>query len=219
METKVNFNVLDCIEKIYLQSKDSHLREPLFEQLKTDLDNLSNYLQLTKIQSLIFANCFILGYGDSQVVEIFTHFGLEEYSIIRYKQDINLLFERKLLKKEKRFDEKRMDFKIENSIISSVTRNVRICYEKREEVSIFDVLEEFDAISDSFDAEQIAKYEFIDRTKELLLDNEDLPFIKQMKTWKLNDFENYFLFDTLWDAIQIGDNNFNTGCSTNRYGI
>ena len=41
METKVNFNVLDCIEKIYKHSKDSHLKEPLFDVLKEDLKNLS----------------------------------------------------------------------------------------------------------------------------------------------------------------------------------
>lgn len=131
METKVNFNVLDCIEKIYKHSADSHLREPLFELLKHDLENLSNYLGLSELQSLIFANCFILGYDDSQVVRIFRHFGMEEYSIIRYKKEVNVLFERKLLKKESRFDEKRMDFKIENSVISAISGNIKIGEEKK----------------------------------------------------------------------------------------
>ena len=112
METKVNFNVLDCIENIYKHSQDSHLREPLFEVLKEDLKNLSNYLQLTELQSLIFANCFIIGYEDSDLVRIFRHFDMKEYSIIRYKKDINVLFERKLLTKSHRFNEKNMDFKI-----------------------------------------------------------------------------------------------------------
>jgi len=210
METKVNFNVLDCIEKIYKHSADSHLREPLFELLKHDLENLSNYLGLSELQSLIFANCFILGYDDSQVVRIFRHFGMEEYSIIRYKKEVNVLFERKLLKKESRFDEKRMDFKIENSVISAISGNIKIGEEKKDVVSLSDVLEEFDAISDSFDGDRIAKYEFIDRTNELLIDNESLPIVKQIKKWKLTDFETYFFLDTLWDAIRKGDNNFNT---------
>lgn len=210
METKVNFNVLDCIERIYKHSEDSHLRDPLFELLKTDLENLSNYLGLTELQSLIFANCFILGYDDAQVIRVFRHFGMAEYSIIRYRKDVNVLFERKLLKKERRFNENRMDFKIENSVISAISGNIKIAEEKKDSVLLTDILEEFDALSDRFDDDKIAKHEFIHRTGELLNDNENLPMVKQIKNWKLNDFETYFFLDTLWDAIRRGDNNFNT---------
>ena len=210
METKVNFNVLDCIEKIYKHSQDSQLREPLFEVLKEDLKNLSNYLQLTELQSLIFANCFIIGYEDSDLARIFRHFDMKEYSIIRYKKDINVLFERKLLTKSHRFNEKNMDFKIENLVLNAIAGNIKIHRERKTETTLIDVLEEFDGYSDFYDEENISKYEFIHRTNELLRNHHHFPLFQQIKKWKLNDFETYFLLDMVWDCIEKGDNDFNT---------
>ena len=83
MKTEVKFNVLDVIEEIYLHSRDSHLREPLFELLKDQLAMLSEYLQLTQLQSILFANCFILGYDDASVAGVYRHFGFEEYHLLR----------------------------------------------------------------------------------------------------------------------------------------
>ncbi|ROI10049.1 hypothetical protein EGI11_04680 [Chryseobacterium sp. H3056] len=83
MKTEIKFNVLDVIEEIYLHSRDSHLREPLFEMLKDQIAMLSEYLQLTQLQSILFANCFILGYDDASVAGVYRHFGFEEYHLLR----------------------------------------------------------------------------------------------------------------------------------------
>ena len=210
METKVNFNVLDLIENVYLHSKDSHLREPLFQLLKEDLGKLSGYLQITETQALIFANCFILGYDDSSILRVFEYFGFEEYKIIRYKSDINLLFDRKLLKKDRHFNERRMDFHIEDQIIKAISKNIRIVEEKLVDPKLIDLLEIFDAQSDLFDDEKISQYEFIDSTNEMMKEYGHFPLFQEMKKWKLNDFEIFFLLDTIWDAVSSGDNDYNT---------
>lgn len=211
METKVNFNVLDCIEKIYKHSKDSHLKEPLFDVLKEDLKNLSEYLQLTEIQSLIFANCFIIGYDDSQVSQIFSHFGMADYTIIRYKRDIDQLFERKFLVKERHYDQKRMDYTIEDRIVTAISENIKIFEEKKDRKNLADILEEFEDHKDSLTSRKIGKYTFIRRIENLLSGNTHIPVVKKIHAWKLNDFESFFFLDTIWDAIQNGDNDYNTG--------
>lgn len=210
MKTEVKFNVLDVIEEIYLHSRDSHLREPLFELLKDQLAMLSEYLQLTDLQSVLFANCFILGYDDASVAAVFRHFGFEEYKVLRYKMNIQTLFDRKLLKKGRRYDEKKMDFTIENFVINSITKNLCLPIEKNTECQLVDLLEEFDANSDLYDDDKISVYEFTDMTNEMIDDHQCFPFFQQIRKWKLDDFEIFFLLDTVWDAVQEGDNNFNT---------
>ncbi len=210
MKTEVKFNVLDIIEEIYLHSRDSHLREPLFEVLKDQIAMLSEYLHLTELQSVLFANCFILGYDDASVAAVFRHFGFEEYKVLRYKMNIQTLFDRKLLKKGRRYDEKKMDFTIENFVINSITKNLCLPIEKNTECQLVDLLEEFDANSDLYDDDKISVYEFTDMTNEMIDDHQCFPFFQQIRKWKLDDFEIFFLLDTVWDAVQEGDNNFNT---------
>src|SRR5690554_8024151 len=124
METKVNFNVLDVIEKVYNHSKDSQLRNELFDVLKEDLKLLSDYFQLNETQSLIFANCFIMGFEESSVTEIFAHFGLEKYKMMKYKKDIDLLMERKFFKESRKMRGGRY-FEISRAIVNAVSENIR----------------------------------------------------------------------------------------------
>ena len=43
MDAKVNFNVMESIETIYQFSKDSKLRQALFEAFENEVNLLSNY--------------------------------------------------------------------------------------------------------------------------------------------------------------------------------
>lgn len=210
METKVNFNVLDVIEKVYNHSKDSQLRNELFDVLKEDLKLLSDYFQLNETQSLIFANCFIMGFEESSVTEIFAHFGLEKYKMMKYKKDIDLLMERKFFKESRKMRGGKC-FEISQAVINAVSDNIRFYSEELKEKNFISVLEEFDKYSDQFDDDEISHRELKYRMTNLLEEHSEMPFVKIILDWKLDDFETFFFLDTLWDAIKSGDNDFNTG--------
>ena len=65
MDAKVNFNVMESIETIYQFSKDSKLQYPLFEVVENEVNLLSNYLQLNDIETVLFANAFVLWFANS----------------------------------------------------------------------------------------------------------------------------------------------------------
>ena len=65
MDAKVNFNVMESIETIYQFSKDSKLQYPLFEVVENEVNLLSNYLQLNDIETVLFANAFVLWFSNS----------------------------------------------------------------------------------------------------------------------------------------------------------
>ena len=75
MDAKVNFNVLESIEKIYQFSKDSKLRQPFFEVVENEVNLLSNYLQLNDIETVLFANAFVLWFENSGFSKVFEYLG------------------------------------------------------------------------------------------------------------------------------------------------
>ena len=71
MDAKVNFNVMESIETIYQFSKDNKLQYPLFEVVENEVNLLSNYLQLNDIETVLFANAFVLWFENSCFSEVF----------------------------------------------------------------------------------------------------------------------------------------------------
>src|SRR5690606_29604984 len=165
---------------------------------------------LNDIQAVIFANGFILGFEESYLSRIFEHFGLEEYKIMKYKKDLDLLFDKKLFK-ETRKHRRENTFEIPKSVTSAIIENIRFQdFTNAKERDFVSVLEEFDSYSDMFDDEIISYSELNYKIEKLLKEHSEIQIIKHILSWKLNDFEVYFFLDTLWDAIKAGDNDFNT---------
>lgn len=210
METKVQFNVLEAIENVYKFSEDSQLRPALFETLSDDLKHLSQYLQLNEMQALLFANAFIISFDSSRMSNVFSHFGLPEYKIVFYQQDINALFQKKLILKDRHFDNKRMDYLIDKNLVHAITKNLNPNLAKPEKTNLIQVLEEFDNYSEMLDNESISKMEMDIFTGSLADENPDIEFFKNFSKWKLTPFETFFLLDAVWDAVSHGDNDYNT---------
>lgn len=210
METKVQFNVLEAIENVYKFSEDSQLRPALFETLGDDLKHLSQYLQLNEMQALLFANAFIISFDSSRMSNVFSHFGLPEYKIVFYQQDINALFQKKLILKDRHFDNKRMDYLIDKNLVHAITKNLNPNLSKPEKTNLIQVLEEFDKYSEMLDNESISKMEMDIFTGSLADENPDIEFFKNISKWKLTPFETFFLLDAVWDAVSHGDNDYNT---------
>ncbi|MBW7871607.1 MAG: ATP-binding protein [Flavobacteriia bacterium] len=210
METKVQFNVLESIENMYKFSEDSQLRPALFETLGDDLKHLSRYLQVNEMQALLFANAFIVSFEHSRMSNVFSHFGFPDYKMVFYLQDIEVLFKKKLLLKERHFDAQRMDYLIDRKISHAITKNLNPDLIKTELTDLSQVLEEFDKYSEMYDNESITKPE-LDRYLFSLTDEyPNIEFFKKLDQWSLPPYEKFFLLDTIWDAISCGDNNYNT---------
>lgn len=210
METKVQFNVLEAIENVYKFSQDSQLRPALFETLNEDLKLLTNYLQLNEIQTVLFANAFIISYDEATLQAVFKYLGFPDYKLIFYLDDINILFKKQLLIKDRRFNKKRMDYEIKKSVSYAITHNIDLINDRKEKPNLIQVLDEFDKYSDQLDNESIERFEFEEHINSLPKEYPHIQLFNEMEQWKLDSFEKFFLLDTIWDAVSNGDNDFNT---------
>lgn len=63
---------MECIESIYQFSKDCKLQPPLFEVVENEISLLSKYLQLNGIETILFANAFVLWFENSDFTQVFS---------------------------------------------------------------------------------------------------------------------------------------------------
>ena len=133
METKENFNAMECIESIYQFSKDSKLRQPLFEVVENEINLLSKYLQLNEIETVLFANAFVLWFENSCFSEVFEHFGLTKFQVLKYRESIEVLYSRNLLMNKNSRKKQITKFELSQNIINSISKNEGITYSQVEE--------------------------------------------------------------------------------------
>lgn len=213
----MNFDILETIEKIYSRSKDSQLKSELFENLKSELEKFSDYLRVDQLSALLFANAFTIGHRENSFHEIFKYFGMNEFlEVLKHQANIELLYKKSLLKNKRARQCQFNTFEVPQGIIDKISKGEPIPVTASENIppkGFVDVLQEFDELSDQFDDEKINLMEFRYEMRSLIENNLHFPFFTKMKNWNLNDFETFFLLDTIWDAVDHGNNNFNTNVS------
>ena len=215
MKTKETFNILECIETIHQISKGSYLQEPLFEALEDQLALLCPYLQLNEIETILFANAFVNWFEDSNFQNVFEHFGMTSFQVLKYRESIDVLYGRNLLMNKESRKRRITSYELSQSIINIISNNEPLKIPKNEEIvkknNLVDLLEEFDDMSDQFDLDAISFYDFKEYISALCKENEEMPLFREIKNYKLDSFETYFFLDVIWDVISAGDNCFNTG--------
>lgn len=214
METKVTFKALDCIENIYNLSKDSQLNDTFFERAKSDLALLSPYLQLTDIETVLFANAFAMWFDTSSFTEVFEYFGMTKFQVLKYRESIEMLYSRNLLMNKNSRQKQISNYELSQNLINRISKSQVIKYSKVElstaPNTFVDVLEEFDKASDQFDQRIISRLDFEDFMETICEENLSMPMFREIRNYHLDSFETFFFLDVIWDAISNEDNDFNT---------
>ena len=214
METKITFNVLECIETIHEFSKDSHLQEPFFQSVEQELARLCPYFQLSEIEVVLFANAFVSWFEEASFTKVFEYFGMSSFQVLKYREAIEVLYQRNLLMNKESRKRQISTYELSQSVINTISKNepLKIFQNKNtsKEKNFVDLLEEFDGMSDQLDAKMIHQYDFTDYIETLCEENLEMPIFREIKNYKLNLFETFFFLDAIWDAISCGDNDFNT---------
>ena len=215
METDNSFNAIECIEKIHQHSADSHLKEPLFEVASAEIKLLADFLQCSAIETVLFANAFAVWYRDNCFSRVFKHFGMQEFQVLKYRKEILALYSKNLLINKDKSGKNINEFDISQSILINISENTppKICHaeETPKEITLVDILEEFNSMSDLHDEDKLTPWEFRYAIDDICGRFADWPFFQEINRLRLSNFETYFLLDTVWDAVRRGDNDFNTG--------
>lgn len=214
METKVNFDVMECVETIVKFAENSHLREPFFETVELEVALLSDYLKVGRVETVLFACALAFSFERNSFSRLFEYFRLKEYQILKFRNSIELLYQKKLLICQDKTGVLINEYEVPQTVVYAVSKNLPLkmhdCTEEKNPLNLVDILEEFDKKSDDFDRDRLANFEFFDYIENLLDSYPEIPFFIKLKSMRLSGFELFFILDTVWDAIENGDNDFNT---------
>lgn len=201
---ELSFNVIQTIKKVVLHLKDSKLLPVNLEEIEKETALLSEYLGLTDRQSWLFCIAFVKMIENSQFysTEFVSHIGLEAIDLIDFKQDIDILIEKKFLEVDDHYYRKTRKLKISRATLAIPDDLSHLIFENLpiNAVSKFDKMDIYQLcskVSDSLDARQ---HDFI-TTEELLKEvekyerlNEELEVVKKLQ--KLSTEDRIILYET-----------------------
>lgn len=206
-------NIILALETIHKTAENSKLKLSTFDNISVEIEFVCDYFQVNSIQAIILATCFIKSCFDSVALpEIIKHFGLEKHSFLKYLGSFNLLSSKSILvETENRKYEK--EYKLSQHIYDYILSQKSIPKEllviKVKEDTFNEFLADMDKISDEKDNKEISFIYFTQKFIELLNTNNHFKLVAfAIKNLQLVDA--FVFFDTILDAINAGENDFNT---------
>ena len=206
-------NIILALETIHKTAEDSQLKLSKFDSVTVEIEIICDYFKISTIEAILLSTCFIKSCFDSVVLpEIIKHFGLEKHSFLKYLGSFNLLTSKSILvQTENRKSEK--EYKLSQHIYDYILNQKSIPKEllviKVKEDTFNEFLADMDKISDEKDNKEISFIYFTQKFIELLNSNKHFKLVEfAIKHLQLVD--SFIFFDTILDAINAGENDFNT---------
>lgn len=206
-------NIILALETIHKTAENSKLKLSSFDTISVEIEFVCDYFQVNAIEAILLSTCFIKSCFDCVALpEIIKHFGIEKHSFLKYLGSFNLLSSKSILvETENRKSEK--EYKLSQHIYDYVLNQKSIPREllviKVKEDTFNEFLADLDKISDEKDNKEISFIYFTQKFIELLNTNKHFKLVAfAIKNLQLVDA--FVFFDTILDAINAGENNFNT---------
>ena len=206
-------NIILTLETIHKTSENSKLKLSSFDSISVEIEFVCDYFKVNSIEAILLSTCFIKSCFDSVALQdIIKHFELENHSFLKYLGSFNLLSSKSiLLETENRKSEKA--YKLSQHIYDYILNQKSIPKEllviKVKEDTFNEFLADVDKISDEKDNKEINFIYFTQKFIELLNTNKHFKLVAfAIKNLQLVDA--FVFFDTILDAINAGENDFNT---------
>jgi SpoVK/Ycf46/Vps4 family AAA+-type ATPase len=208
-----NNNIILALETIHKTAEKSELKLTAFDTIPTEMKLVQDYFQINNLEAILVATCFIKSCFDMvELPEIIKHFGLESHSFLKYLESLTILTSKSILIKTE-FRSSKSEYKISQHIYDYIQAQKSIPEElletKTKENTFCEFLSDMDILSNLKDDEKINYYYFIQKFKDLLNTNKHFKLIEfAIKNLELVD--SFVFFDTILDAMNCGENDFNT---------
>ena len=206
---EVNFNVVRKITLIAKKLENSQLSDEVIEEIKLHLEDLSNYLDVTINQAVIFSVIFALQVKMYSVDlrDIINFLDIDYIDSLNFKNDIDKLIELSTIEVErenkskfKRTNMGQADFVIPSNISDSIYANTPIINKVNELLDIYGFAK---AVSDYIEqrkTEQIDTDKLFELVEQLEINNEHINPVVKVRTL-LNIEDRTLLYEILDDHI------------------
>jgi SpoVK/Ycf46/Vps4 family AAA+-type ATPase len=209
METSLKFKVLRSIGHVYEEAKDSKLVDSLFEKVRPELVELSDYFGVPAIQAFFLAHIFALNYKDSAVdiLDLGNYFDCNPMKILEYSDDLKELCDKGILKMKKSNHRVKLahnndQYVIDESITEAIVNNMPMPEPKDESFkSIINLLEKIYDLGKECDEFTISTEELLNETTNIIESNGNFPLIQKVRQLITNSLDSYLFLYLVWETI------------------
>ena len=192
METKQKkqMDLLTAIEQIVEKAKDSQLSPEFFRKASKYIKYVSDKLDLTKEQSVMFA-LFINRSDDNgiRISEISEDCKCSTVRMIRYMNDIDVLEKRELVRccRDLSSHRKRITYRVPFEVIEAMKRNEKYIPRECTGLTCEELFGELEEIFQQRDNEELTFGAMASKIHSLFNDNENLEYVKSVKVHDFDD--------------------------------
>jgi len=209
MEQSLKLRLLKSIGKVFEQSDDCKLDSAFFEKVDAELKLLSEYLKVSRNQSLIVAMVFALNYKGSTVdlKDLIAHFGCNPMRLLEFSDDFDTLYAKGVFRKRKSSHRVNLafsndQFTINERIAEAILNNKPMPVIEREGFKdVIELLENFYKLGEERDSEELSTFELFAKTKELISSNLHFPLIKKINDFQYTIEDTYLFLYLIWKTI------------------
>lgn len=180
-----SMTLLRAMEKIVEVSKGSKMKQTALRKAKTEIKYLAERYGITEQQAIIFCVCLEKGPRRVDYDDLASYLDINRIGIFNYASDIDALVRRRLLKYRDIKDEE--DFDVPTAVLRMLRHNEVYQLPNRKGIDcaeLFQLLKNwFDDLSDG----AIAARELREELKQVMEDNPQINFVRQVKQLDLCD--------------------------------
>lgn len=206
--------ILKAVETVHQVSKESKLDINKYNSVLLELKYISSYFEINEVQSILLASFISLScFDEIELNELISYLGVEKIGLLTHMSDITHLIDKNILVSDTHRNMLRTDYCIRKDLLEFLVSNTQIPSElisiQPKEDTFYTFLKELDILSDAKDQKEIRYSSFVYRFKKLIEGNRKFTLVNYAFE-NLDPIDSFIFFDTIIDAISIGDNNFNT---------
>lgn len=209
MESITKKQILESIGKVYEQAKNCKLENSFFENIKVELNTLSQYFKTSENQTFFIAMVFALNYkGEAvEINDLIDYFDCNPMKILEYSDDFEYLQKQGIFKKQKSRHRIKLagandQFTIHEKITAAILQNLSMPIISEKKMNgIIDLLEELYNLGDQRDDGKISTYELFREVKKLIGDNTHFSLIEKVKQFDFSTEDTYLFMYLIWKTV------------------
>ena len=204
--------ILKAIEAIHECAKGSMLNLQKYDEVKTEINQVSNYFAITEMESIILSTVISLSILDEiEIKELVSFYEMENLAFLSHHSAFTNLVDRSIIDKRRNLRHSKEYYSAKKNIIAFILRNEPIPSEliqkTNKEESFHEFLGDIDKLSVLKDDGDIEYNQFLYEFKQLFKKYSNFKLVT-FADKNLEPIESFIFFDVIIDSIAAGENNF-----------
>jgi len=196
-EKEKNKDLLKCVEKIALDARSSEMSMEFSLKNKQELKKLSDFLDISESQAVLFSVIFNLNFRSSSVdlESMADYIGCSAVSIVSFLSDLDTMVEKKILRRVSENRRRRrggegnlsnIEFYINREAFESLRIGEKFVSKKIEIPDIYALMAYFDGVFQVFHDGEYTLPELYQEIVSTLNRNKSLSFVKELRKFKMD---------------------------------